>query len=336
MMIIIVLTHPISTISLMIILFISILAHIFYYKVYIKNDTNIKKIIFIYLKFLIYLAVFAFAWWTFASGSLNTFANLLKWGLSIDYFISAPRDLLNYPYSVPLFERFFNQIGFFLFFSMSLVGFFYMISNKCDILTFSYAICGFTILALGFLPSSIGITLIEPRWWFLAQILLSIPLAATIFILINLYEPNLMRILLFTIFIISFTFMMITSNAANLDNSIFSPNTQVRFAFTESEMASVDSVSKLWKDTIRSDIYYANCSNFYYGLSIIAFDKNIYEKNFSATGPELILIRNEILYKPFWLFATTYKLNYDPEILLDDQRYSKIYDIKTVRAWCII
>ena len=174
----IILTHTITAMCMAILLFVSYGALIVYCACQNLGEYNnaslIRPVGFI---------VAMFAWWTFAaSSSIKSLAKLIEWGFSIDVFVKTPKELQGYEAAIPLGEQLFNNLGMFLFFAFSFIGVFYMISRRGSSSSFALAWVGMAPLVIGFFSLISEHSVIEHRWWYFAQILLSIPLAVAIYI----------------------------------------------------------------------------------------------------------------------------------------------------------
>ena len=108
-------------------------------------------------------------WWTFASGSMGVLIDMLQSGFRMDYFIDTPIEFR--VISMPFGEEVFINLGMFLFFAFALIGIFYMISRRGNSSAFALAWAGMAPLAIGFSSLTLGLAVIEHRWWYIAQIL---------------------------------------------------------------------------------------------------------------------------------------------------------------------
>lgn len=338
-MITLIFSHTITAMCMAIILFVSWFA----LKVYNKIHHEHRKTP-VTFTIAIFFIVTMFSWWSYASGHITTLVKLIEWGFSIDFFIQAPKEILGYIATVPFSEQLFNQLGMFLFFALSLIGCFYMISRKYGSShTFIMTIVGATPLAIGFFSLITGHSVVEQRWWYFSQILLALPLAITFFLLYGVTKNKFSKpiLLLFLTFFLSF--MMITSPIANTDNHTFSPNTGIRFASTESEIRTAAFFVEKSVYNISSDYdYFTNPSSSipvnYYNISysrIKSIDTSLITGEFERNR-DIIIIREKIVDKPFRLFGQPFKLNYDPKQSLNEQGFSKIYDCNSVTAFVYI
>lgn len=332
---ILILTHTVTAMCMAIILFVCWAAFNLHNTLYSKIEIPVS------LTISLLFTVAMFGWWTYASGHITTLADLIKWGFSIDYFGHTSEEILKYAATVPIPEQIFNNLGMLLFFSLSFVGIFYMISKKGNSFSFAEALVGFTPLALSFFSLITGHTIIEHRWWYISQILLAIPLAVAIMLIGMWKGKNSRFVSIFSfVFVVFLTFLMIMSPSANVDNHVFSPNTGVRYAYTESEMVAASFFAHNSVGIISSDFNYcinpsSSIFSNYYNVSrdrILSLDESLYTQNFIQDG-SIKIIRGEIVDRPFCLAGALYRLSYDPNVILSSSGFNKIYDNSAVTAY---
>lgn len=330
-MIALILTHTITAMCVAILIFISWLIFVVYKRVYPKR---LKMPVTIAI--VIFFTVFMLSWWTFASGHISDLAEMLKWGLIRDKMLTlSPTEVIKYAYDVPIFEQFFNILGEFIFFALSFIGCFYMISRRYgNVYTFTMAIIGITPLAIGFFSLIGGFWVVEDRWWYFSQILLVLPLSIAFFLIFGNIRMKNARPFLLGIFIFFLSFIMIISPAASSDCLLFSPNTKIRSGFTTSEIRSIETCATLWNTSMGTDKMYAK-DMYWSGYKTSSICMGLYSKNFTAYNDKLLLIRNEILDKSFKLSNSCYKLDYDLEQLLANKKYSRIYNCNSVSCFSI-
>ncbi len=244
------------------------------------------------------------------------------------------------------FEFLFNSLGMLLFFALSFIGVFYMLSRKFgNPYTFYIAIAGILILGIGYFPMLAGYSLIEHRWWYMAEILLSIPLAVTFSLLLSLFKRRYLTASLVIAVIFVLTFLSIIGFPSNQTNRTFSKNQVVRFALTTSESQAIQTVSVNWKGTIGVDAFYARIKytpELMNRLQGWGFRKGKLEwiqtglltNDFSRHSSRIFLIREEIVNQPFGSGqGNYYRLNYDPRQALTEQGFHKVYDSGSVSGF---
>jgi hypothetical protein len=330
-----ILTHTLTAAWMSMILAIFAAAFVIHSLIYKQTLASRKRVT---LVIPVLFAVGMFSWWTYVSGNLQILGDLIKSGFNQAFFLKpVPDKVIQYSFNVPLPEQIFNNLGVFLFFSVSLVGCLYMISKFGNSHSFAKAMGGLATMALTFLPLLLHMQIITERWLYFSQILLALPLAIAFCLLFSSIKSRAVGVLLLIALIFSLSFLMILSSAANLDNSTFLPNTQVRDALTKSELQAVQTITKIWNATIGVDHY---CSSLPSGqplsFSLDAtqdISEEIYSRDFSGAQDMLVMIRKEIVDHPFVLFQTIYKLDYDPRETIVAQSFSRVYDCGTVEGF---
>ena len=318
----VILTHTITAMCMAILLFVSWGALVIYRAYDHSGKDNHVSLI-----RPIGFTVAMFAWWTFAaSSSIKSLAKLIEWGFSIDVFVKTPEEYQGYVAAIPLGEQLFNNLSMFLFFAFSFIGIFYMISQRGGSSSFAMAWAGMAPLAIGFFSLISGHSVIEHRWWYFAQILLSIPLAVAIYIVGTWKSKRQIHLYSFVFgFVVLLSILMIMSPSANVDNPYFSPNSNMRNSLTESELESVKTVTEKWDGLIKADRYLAGSQVFQYP-QVSAFCQQIYAEDYLSLGDHIILVREAIVGRPFKIFSSIYKLDYDLNVKLDGLGFSRIYD----------
>jgi hypothetical protein len=281
-----------------------------------------------------------FSWWTYVSGDIGTLGELIRRGFSFDVLLRLmPKEVTQYVLNIPFSEQLFNNLGLFLFFVISFIGCLFMISKRFrNPYRFVIALGGAIIFATSSFAQIAGIGIIIERWWYFAQLMLALPLAVAFFVFCWIVKSRLGKALVLATLTFSFSFLMIMSPVANLDNPTFSPNTQVRFAFTESELIAAERASNMWNRTIGVDSYYS----LLWFPSFLAEEMNsqsaedidiqLYNRNYTDFQDSFILIRKEIVNHPFGS-GYLYKIAYDPQDVLTTQTFSKVYDCGSVSGF---
>lgn len=324
-------THTVVSTCMAILLFASWLSMVAFNVIYSKKHATMSVL----LPILFTLAMYS--WWGYASGHTKTLAELIKWGFSRDVFImeGASEVAATHLLEIPICEQIFNQFGMFMFFAISFIGIFYLLrqrDNKC----LTIAVIGLIPLTIGFFSLTFGFGVIEHRWWYFAQILLSVPLGAAIVLLLkaSMITNEKIIVLGLLVSISTFAFLLIMSPSANVDNHMFSPNTAVRASFTESELHSINTIAGLYTGEIGTERYVTNVVSFLpIDIDLTMIDKDIFTGDYSELDQRNVLIREEIKENTFKLFQGPYRLDYDLGKRIERQGYSKTYNANSVTIY---
>jgi hypothetical protein len=328
LMAILILTHTISALSMAILLFICWTGFKVYKYFYQPKSFPIN------LNLIVLFTTAMFGWWMFASGSINSLAKAIKFGFKIDVFSAINKNTVDYLCNIPLYEQITVNIGMFLLFSLAFIGCLYMISKHGNEYSFVFAIGGMFLLSLGFFSTISGHSIIEHRWWYISEILLSVPLALTLFQLVNAFKSNIRSTIVVAAILFTISFFIVIGPQSNIDNPVFSKSYTDRLAFTESEIYAIKAFSQVANDTIDTD-WYATKLNLNQDLNVNLnnFDDSIYTGKFQHYKKRYLLIRNIITNNPFRTSGGIYKLDYSIENNLDNQKFNRIYDGKSVSVY---
>lgn len=330
-----ILTHPVTSIWLLLLLFLGFFVSKIIPSKLLKVEQNVNKFS---LTIFLFFSILMLAWWMYASGIFFIdIVNIISWGFTIDNLSNGPNIITNYSQSIPLIETVYNNAGLFIFCAFSLIGFLYIFSER-NYKAILLALVAIMTLSIGFFSLITGKEVLNVRWWYFAQILLSPLVAVALVIIFNSINSKGIKNTFLVVFVCLLSFLMITSSIACTDNHTFSPNSGVRYAFTASEMAAASFFSQQ-NVSISSDFDYAvnpSSSLFanYYNLKyskIDSIDIDLYNHSYPRTG-SIVIIRNQIVENPFRLQSGIYKLNYDPNMILS-KSFDKIYDSNSVTAY---
>lgn len=331
----IVLTHTVAAVGMAVILFVAWVALKLYGGLHNRAKNHIA------LSIPLGFTVLMFAWWAYASGHIRTLGSLVEWGFSADYFGSSPAEAVSYGISVPLNEQLFNNLGMFLFFTLSFIGIFYMISRRGNSKTFTMSWVMISPLAIGYFSLITGHTVIEHRWWYLAQILLSVPLAIAICLAGTWRLKRPVRApALISILVVVLSFLLIMSPTANVDNHTFSPNTINTKAYAQSELLGTDFFVNKAVGKISSDSDY--CTNpsssiflHVYGISptrLHSLDSSLITTEFDHDG-SVKIIRSIFFQEPLVKSGVPFFVAPNLDEHLYSQGFSKIYDGPTMAGF---
>jgi hypothetical protein len=328
-MVTIVLTHTVAAMGMAVILIVAWIASKFYEGPRIRAGNHVA------FSIPLGFTVMMFTWWTYASGHIQTLGSLVEWGFSADFFSSSPAEVISYGISIPLSEQLFNFLGMFLFFALSFIGIFYMISRRGNFSTFTISWAMIAPLTISFFSLITGHSVIEHRWWYLGQILLSVPLAFSIYLLATWKPRHPVRAHAFiTCFVIVFSFLLIMSPIANVDNHTFSPNSAVTPSLTGSEMQSINAIAALYSGQIGTERYVTNIISISpINIKLTMIDDRIYSGNFTELQMQNLLVREEIKENTFKLYQGPYRLDYDLEQKLYEQDFTRTYKSNSVNIY---
>jgi len=249
---------------------------------------------------------------------------------------------------VPLSERLFNQLGFLSFCAFALIGSFALLSQRLrNRYGFALVIAGFIILAVTYMGTATGFFAFE-RFGYPSQVMLAIPVGMAFLSLASLPGKKIANACLIGIMVFALSFLMVMNPGVNEDNRTFSPNTIVRYAFTQSELDALNTLSDTYDGKTGTDWYIWELSNkigadWYIGdhgaipvlhANVVDIGEQIYLRDFSHLNDTLILLRKEIIQQPFKIYSEgVYRLTYDPRQSLAEQGFSKIYDCGSVSGF---
>ena len=354
LMVALLLTHAIAALWLAIVLFTFWIGFAVYNRFFKERLTTFPLLAGIAFVFIVAML----GWWTFGTGHMQTLTGFIKGGFEPSSGLtyapgSAPSGITPPEVTPPEvapparetlssapFEFLFNSLGMLLFFAVSFIGIFYMLSRKFgNPYAFFTAVAGLLILGIGYFPMLMGHSVIEHRWWYLAEILLSIPLAVTFCLLFGLFKKRYLTASLVMVLIFVLTFLSIIGFPSNQTNRTFSQNQVVRFALTTSESQAVQTVSANYEGTIGVDGFYTRIE-LTPELRNTLTDKLewiqscLLTKDFGQCSSHMLLIREEVVSQPFGTGSGCYyRLNYDPRQVLTGQGFHKVYDCGSVSGF---
>lgn len=275
-----------------------------------------------------------FAWWMYASGHIVDFARLIKWAFREEYLAAVPPEALTqYTTQISLLEYLIDRLGFFLFYSISFIGAFYLLSKRAGSQHgFVLVLGGLTLLSIGFFGTPLGTPFLEPRWRYFSQIVLAIPASLGFILICGLARNNFRRASVLMLLIIVVSFSMITDIAANFDQPMLSEHRMIRRAFTNSEIQSMDTISYIWHGTIGTDKHAATYFSWPKGMKTTDMSDSFVSKDFTDCNGMMVVIREYITQKPFDC-GGLFKLDYDPRDILENQGFNKVYDSKSVSGF---
>lgn len=280
--------------------------------------------------------VLMLSWWSYVSGSINNLADLLSCGFSVNSQIVIPTDLLRH-YDIPPNEQLFNSLGMLIYLVLSLIGVFYLLSIKNSRSIF-IVMLGLLPLIIGAGSALVGHSVLWYRWYYIAEIFLSIPLAISIIYIHNINNLKMKYFKIASVFIIIFliTTISIFNPSYNDDYPLFSQHSAIRYSLIDSEVKSAVFISNN-TDEIYTDSDFRHTFSLYFSYlnpnlsSFKALDSSFLSGQYDYKNSVLI-IRTYITEKPFRLQGATYELNHDPNTIIR-QSSNEIYSNEAVNIY---
>jgi len=336
--------HPLTCLATNFLLYLFWGIIILFNKIYSKKYYNISLIL------TIFFSILSISWWVFISRDVYIFSNLIKFRLdpiAINSGGDAFINFSNYLQEIPFIELLFNSQGTMFFWILSIPACLYMISKKSrNPLIFFIAFGGLTILAVTYFTSffSQTIQILGYRWEYFGSILLSIPIAITIFFLAQISKKIHVQNFIAILLIIILSFVTIMGPLQNIDSPLFKDTTLSRPVLIESELQAINSVPLYTDKLIYLDKRAVDQYRTYNGSKLYPKDNirvnqygAFFSKDFTEYRQGIIIIRNELSENA--LAQSGYsliKINYRPGDLLAKTGYSKIYNSGSTSAFYFI
>jgi len=126
----------------------------------------------------------------------------------------------------------------------------------------------------------------------------------------------------------------IAAAGANFDNRIYTKNTAARYAFIESELSAMDTISRISDGKVGVATPAARFYlEFNRNVPVKEIAANLSTRDFSNCTGMIVMIRDEVVKNYFDFTGGGMKLDYDPRETLKEQGFSHIYDCGSVSAF---
>ena len=279
-----------------------------------------KKVnVFYAIGYPVIIAAAFFTWYKFAVLNIVSCIIAQQADPSFGRAIQIAVPMQNY-LSMALSEMTVASIGMFLYFGIALIGLLVML--KQSNLNKSWVVLCIGTLALGLIPALLGVTLLEHRWWYLAEVFMGIPLAVA---LVSLASTNKRSIVVVgMVGIVVFT--SIIGLPSNMTNRILSPNLIVRYAFTDNELEGLSIAKSYNPNVLGSDPIYMGYIRSEYQGKLEYLDRYILAGDFTACGADVILLRDALYKEPFgYGSGAIYNLPFNPIEIAIKQGYRDMW-----------
>jgi len=323
---VLILTHTVTALCLAILLFSFWFGFELYKKMY-RDRFDVPVTLWLAILFTVAML----SWWTYDSGHITAVAELIKYGFRIERWVLAEPMV-----GVSFSERLLYMLGFLLFYAFSIIGVLPMLTRRFgNRHSFALVLGGLVLLAIAFLSVPLGLTGVLPqRWWWNSHLILAIPAAVGLFSVCSWFKGKFSRALVLATLILVLSFFSITAAGANFDNRIYTKNTAARYAFTESELSAMDTISRISGGKVGVATPAARFYlEFNRNVSVKEIAANLSARDFSNCTGMIVMIRDEVAKNYFDFTGGGMKLDYDPREALEEQGFSHVYDCGTVSAF---
>lgn len=323
-----ILTHTVTTLCMAVLVLTLWVGSEIYNRAFKEKSVPVATVLFATL-----FSVGMLSWWMYASGHIRNVASAINWGLTLDWVprvgeVVSPEFAQNVEV-IPFSGELVQHIGMLLFFALSFLGCLCLWSPKIKNRDrFVLPISGAIPLVMGFLPWTYQMGMLH-RWWYFSQILLAIPLAIFLLSLCGMFKSKLTNTLLLATVMAILTFLMIMSPMANTDNRIFSGQMSIRYAFTESEAQSMDTISTTWPGIVATDKSFQRYTT--PSQTRVGIRSQILTGDYTSLNDTFVVIRKEAVSYPRW--CGVYRLKYNPYQALEEQGFSCVYNCGSVKGF---
>ncbi len=325
LMINLILTHTLTSMCLAVLLFVFWLSFESYTRLF-HQETGRS----VTLTICILFSTMMLAYWSYISGHITYLSFMIKMG----FYSPLNQRIYQFLSNIPLWEQIFNYLGMFLFFSLSFIGCFYMMSKLFrNRNRFSFIVGGIFIICFAFFSLITGNKILVARWYYFSQMFMVIPLSLSIILINGLFKHKFIKGLLMSISVFTLTFLLIISSVANIDNHLLFPNIGIRYSITDSELQAMDTTSRIYNGTIGCDLYINLIYSFQFNRELASIDDSLYTGDFTDLHGVMILIREEIVNDPYQNSRGILKINYDLHFALGNQNFSRIYNCGSVSGY---
>jgi hypothetical protein len=273
-----------------------------------------------------FLLTVMFAWWGYAADQLSTLSELMGLG-----FRSGAIEPVEFVINSSALEIVLGNLGMYLYFAVALAGILYLMSRGDKLLRLA-ALTSVVPLAIGFISMVTGLFVNQQRWFYYSQIMLAIPLAHSFALLGASMKKERRRNATIAVLVVAMTLLTSLSVVAATDNHTLAPSMSIRYGFTDSEITAKEAMvnhSSLWV----TDDYYANTFLDRDRSEANVIDHLILTGNFREAKGYTVIIREEIVNNEFQVSNGELRLNYDPNSIIMQQGFSKIYTSGTVSSY---
>ncbi|WP_321422011.1 hypothetical protein [uncultured Methanobacterium sp.] len=275
--------------------------------------------------FVILFTVLMFSWWIYMANRIELPFTFIQ--RALEYDPSQIKVVSAYStYVIPYSQYLLNISPYLFFYGFSIVGSLYAISKKSNSNYLALTLGGIALLATPFLLMQSNMSgYLSERWIYTAQLFMSIPVAIGVFKIFNVTEKKTVLKSIVIVSLISiFVFVNVINPSANIDNSDISKYSTIRYAYTDSELQSVNTLQNINTNFFYTDKYnmkaFTNPNKQFRTYDYV--DNFLEKKNYTALRG-FVILRTVLVSEP----VPGLKLDYNPIAeLSSDNRFDRVYD----------
>ena len=330
MLIVLMLTHSVSSFVMLVILLMSYLG----YTVYASATKN--KLPYANLNTALFFFVALMGYWLYVA---NVFTQFTWMAAGVGPTMSA---VISYapalePEVNPMWAEM-NKLCSILFYALATIGILSVLNKRnIDLSRFRLVFSGVALVGIvSALFFVVDVELFTGRWFVFMQLLLAIPAAVGLVTIANTMRASWKRLFTSAIIIFLLAFLMISNTTASFDSPIYPSYLKDRSALTESELQAADTIKSVYSDIIVMDGTHA--------LAIVDSPDTLTKhltyadvQNGFTEVKGLMLLRKHIVDNVFSISSEDIgyrtKFTYDPYQALDSNRFNHVYESGTVGAY---
>lgn len=323
-----ILAHSITAMCMAIILFVAWGASAFYQFFYSQTKDYISSLV------PVGFTIGMFTWWSYMAGYVVVIAQFLGMDASLFYKRASPPTLYLDAILPHPGEYIFGLLGQNLFLTLSLIGILYMISRKCDRSTFSIALVSVSVLCIPFIAYFTKSEIIPYRWLYIAQILLSIPLALALYSVGTWKMKKPIYVHSFFLgFIVVLSFLMLMGPSGHDDNHTFTPTLGTQSYYTESEMVGSDFFAKKTIGVLSVDEYHGDIFYYVYSKNILPSLNSAFNSGEFQHDNSIKIFRLRFISQLQRQGRFSSKIGPDLNSYMSKSGFDKIYDSSAITGY---
>lgn len=211
-------------------------------------------------------------------------------------------------------EMVLNTAGMFSYFGVGIIGLLMMVNHGLGRI---WAVLTVGVLLIGIIPPLFGKSLIEHRWWYFADVLITIPLALSLSSILNMKNGAIAVPCVGAV-----VFLSTIGLPSNTTNRSLSHNQVVRYALTQGELDALPVAQSYRPQLLGSDPLFLLASQ----RPFVSVSDNILTDNFTGCKADVLVLRDSLCKEPFgYGSGAIYNLKNDPIPFAESQGYTDVW-----------